>query len=70
MWLGSAVGTAILLPFILSEVWAAPDLKLLLSRGWEALLVLALVALLAAISHQMSVALCCCLACRSCGGRH
>ena len=36
---------------------AALDLKLLLNRRWEALLVLALVALLAALSHQMSVAL-------------
>ena len=56
-WLRSAVGTAVLLPFILSRKYsAAPDLKLLLSRRWEALLVLALVALLAAISHQMSAA--------------
>ncbi len=55
MWVASAVGTAILLPFILSRVHSAPpDLKLLLSRRWEALLVLALVALLAALSHQMS----------------
>jgi len=54
-WLRSAVGTAVLLPFILSRKYsAAPDLKLLLSRRWEALLVLALVVLLAALSHQMS----------------
>ena len=40
----------ILLPFILSRMYSAPpDLKLLLSRRWEALLVLALVALLAAM---------------------
>ena len=57
-WVASAVGTAILLPFILSRVYSAPpDLKLLLSRRWEALLVLALVALLAALSHQMTIAL-------------
>ena len=56
-WLMSAVGTAVLLPFILSRKYsAAPDLKLLLSRRWEALLVLALVVLLAALSHQMSAA--------------
>ena len=58
MWVASAVGTAILLPFILSRKHSAPpDLKLLLSRRWEALLVLALVALLAALSRQMSVEL-------------
>jgi two-component system, sensor histidine kinase len=51
----SAAGTTVLLPFILSLKYAAPpNLKLLLSRRWEALLVLALVALLAALSHQMS----------------
>jgi two-component system, sensor histidine kinase len=54
-WIMSAVGTAVLLPFILSRKYSArPDLKLLLSRRWEALLVLALVVLLAALSHQMS----------------
>ena len=53
-----AAGTAILLPFIVSRVYSAPpDLKLLLSRPWEALLVLALVALLAAISHQPTIEL-------------
>jgi PAS domain S-box-containing protein len=57
-WVMSAVGTAVLLPFILSLAYSArTDLDLLLSRRWEALLVLALVALLAALSHQMSVAL-------------
>jgi two-component system, sensor histidine kinase len=56
-WVRSAVGTAVLLPFILSLKYSAPpDLKLLLNRRWEALLVLALVALLAALSHQMSAA--------------
>ena len=55
-WVASAAGTAILLPFIVSRVYSAPpDLKLLLSRPWEALLVLALVALLAAISRQPTV---------------
>jgi PAS domain S-box-containing protein len=57
-WVMIAVGTAVLLPFIVSRKYSAPaDLKLLLSRRWEGLLVLALVALLAALSHQMSVAL-------------
>jgi PAS domain S-box-containing protein len=57
-WVASAVGTAILLPFILSRVHAAPpDLKLLLGRRWEALLVLALVALLAALSRQLTIEL-------------
>jgi PAS domain S-box-containing protein len=57
-WVASAVGTAILLPFILSRVYSAPpDLNLLLSRRWEALLVLALVALLAALSRQPTVEL-------------
>lgn len=57
-WIASAVGTAILLPFLLARVHSAPpDLKLLLSRRWEALLVLALVALLAALSRQLIVEL-------------
>ena len=54
-WVASAVGTAVLLPFILSRMYSAPpDLKLLLSRRWEALLVLALLSLLAALSHQLT----------------
>jgi PAS domain S-box-containing protein len=57
-WVASAVGTAVLLPFILSRIHSAPsDLKLLLSRRWEALLVLALVVLLAALSHRVTVEL-------------
>ncbi|HKP25387.1 MAG TPA: PAS domain S-box protein, partial [Dongiaceae bacterium] len=57
-WVASAVGTAILLTFILSRVHSAPpDLKLLLSRRWEALLVLALVALLAVLSRQLTIEL-------------
>ncbi|WP_119299923.1 PAS domain S-box protein [Dongia deserti] len=52
-WIASAVGTAVLLPFLLSLVHAAPgDYKLLLSRWREALLVLALVVLLAAIARH------------------
>jgi PAS domain S-box-containing protein len=55
-WVASAVGTAVLLPFILSRMYSAvPDLKLLLSRRWEALLVLALVSLLAALSYRLTV---------------
>ena len=57
-WVASAVGTAVLLPFMLSRIYSAPpDLKLLLSRRWEALLVLALVSLLAALSDQLTVEL-------------
>ena len=52
-WIASAAGTALLLPFLLSLIHSAPtDLRLLLSRWQEALLVLALVALLAAIARQ------------------
>lgn len=55
-WVASAVGTAVLLPFILSRMYSAgPDLRLLLSRRWEALLVLALVSLLAALPYRMTV---------------
>lgn len=51
-WIASAVGTAILLPFLLSLAYSAPiDLRLLLSRWREALLVVALVALVAAMTH-------------------
>src|SRR5687768_11843891 len=57
-WVASAVGTAILLPFLLARVHSAPpDLNLVLSRRWEALLVLALVALLAALSRQLTIEL-------------
>ena len=57
-WVASAVGTAILLPFLLSRRYSAPlDFKVLLSRRWEALLVLALIALLAALSRQLTVEL-------------
>jgi len=57
-WIASAVGTAILLPFILSRAYMAPpDFNLLLRRRWEALLVLALVALLAALSRQLTIEL-------------
>lgn len=57
-WIASAVGTAALLPFILSRVHSAPaDLKLLLSRRWEALLILALLALLAALSLHLTIEL-------------
>jgi len=52
-WIASAAGTAILLPLILSVTYAArTDLRLLLGRWREALLVLALVALLAAIARE------------------
>lgn len=52
-WIASAVGTAILLPFLLSLAHSArTGLGLLLSRWHEALLVLALVALVAAIARQ------------------
>ena len=54
-WFRSAVGTAVLLPFILARKHSAiPDLKLLLDRRWEALLVLALVALLAAVAQRLN----------------
>jgi PAS domain S-box-containing protein len=52
-WISSAVGTAILLPFILSLAHAPPtDPRQLLSRWREALPVVALAALVAAITSQ------------------
>jgi two-component system, sensor histidine kinase len=52
-WVASAVGTAILLPFLLSLVHgSSSDLKLLLGRWREALFVVALVVLVAAIARQ------------------
>lgn len=55
-WAASAIGTAILLPFILSTAYSTPtDLRLVLSRWREALLVLALVALVAAMARESEV---------------
>lgn len=52
-WIASAAGTALLLPCLLSLTHSGPtDPKLLVSRWREALLVLALVALLATIARQ------------------
>ena len=52
-WIASAIGTAVLLPFILSLAYSAPtDPRLLLSRWREALLVVALVALVAAMTSE------------------
>ena len=52
-WIASAIGTAVLLPFILSLAYSAPtDPRLLLSRWREALLVVALVALVAAMTRE------------------
>jgi PAS domain S-box-containing protein len=57
-WVASAVGTAIVLPFLLARLYSGPpDLTLLLGRRWEALLVLALVALLAALSLHLTIEL-------------
>ena len=54
-WIASVVGTATLLPAILGWVHSPPsDLKLLRSRRREALLILALVALLAAIGREVT----------------
>lgn len=54
-WLASAVGTAMLLPFLLSLAHSRPgDLRRLRSRAWEALLVAALLGLLAAAGRQLS----------------
>jgi PAS domain S-box-containing protein len=56
-WVASAVGIAILLPFLLSVVHgSSSDPKLLPSRWREALLVVALVVLVAAIARQATAA--------------
>ncbi|HEV8389225.1 MAG TPA: PAS domain S-box protein [Dongiaceae bacterium] len=53
-WVASAVGTAVLLPFVLSLAHSAPiDPRLLLTRWREVLLVLALVALVAAMTRAL-----------------
>jgi PAS domain S-box-containing protein len=52
-WTTSAIGTAVLLPFILSIAYSpATDVRLLLSHWREALLVLALVALVATMARE------------------